>query len=118
MPIGDIAEALRQLEAARIADPLSLDVRRIQAHVFVEAGRYRTRSRIACGSSSTILRSPMWICGWPGLVSSGRFDEAEQSLSTPGRSLGVRGLPSRSQRPTGRSRGTGREISRRGSRTC
>ena len=26
MPIGDIAEAVRQLEAARIADPLSLDV--------------------------------------------------------------------------------------------
>ncbi len=45
MPIGDIAEAVRQLEAARIADPLSLDVRRTQAHVFIEAGRYERRDR-------------------------------------------------------------------------
>ena len=40
MPLGDTKEELKQLEAARVGDPLSLNVRRIEAHVLIEAGRY------------------------------------------------------------------------------
>jgi tetratricopeptide (TPR) repeat protein len=40
MPLGRLDDALRVLEAARRADPESLDVRRALAHVQVDAGQY------------------------------------------------------------------------------
>jgi tetratricopeptide (TPR) repeat protein len=40
LPLGETGEALRVMEAASRADPLSLDVRRITALVQVDAGRY------------------------------------------------------------------------------
>lgn len=81
MPVGDLSEALLQLEAARVADPLSLDVARTQAHVFVEAGQYDR----AIGNCLWIKRhdsSFPYVDLWFGraLYLSGRFDEARVVL--------------------------------------
>jgi tetratricopeptide (TPR) repeat protein len=81
MPLGDTGEALRQFEAARIADPLSLDVRRTQAHIFIEAGQYDK----AIENCRWILQHDpafpfvdVWLSR--ALYLSGRFDEAEKVL--------------------------------------
>ncbi len=85
MPIGDIDEALRQLDAARRADPLSLDVRRVQAHVFIDAGRYDD----AIENCRWIKRHDPafpYVDVWLGraLYLSGRYDEARQALERAG----------------------------------
>ena len=85
MPLGDTKEGLKQLEAARVADPLSLDVRRIEAHVLIEAGRY-----------NDAIEDCLWIAQhdpafpyadvWLGraLYFTSRFDEAEAALKRAG----------------------------------
>lgn len=93
MPLGDTEEALRQLAAARLADPLSLDVRRTQAHVFIEAGRYAD----AIENCRWIERHDPgfpYVDVWLGraLYFTGRFDEAREALERAGpRFWGYRG---------------------------
>jgi adenylate cyclase len=74
---GKLDEALRLLEAASTVEPLSLDVRRIQALVQVDAGRYEE----AIESARWVLeRDPAFPYAdlWLGraLVLAGRPDEA------------------------------------------
>jgi eukaryotic-like serine/threonine-protein kinase len=74
---GKLDEALRLLEAASTVEPLSLDVRRIQALVQVDAGRYEE----ALASARWVLeRDPAFPYAdlWLGraLVFTGRPDEA------------------------------------------
>jgi TolB-like protein len=85
MPLGDTAEALRQLDAARIADPLSLDVRRTQAHVFVEAGRHEDAIENCRWIRQHDPAFP-FVDVWLGraLYLSGRFDEAREALERAG----------------------------------
>ena len=85
MPIGDTAEALRQLEAARIADPLSLDVRRTQALNFVEAGRYEDAIENCLWIRQHDPAFP-FVDLWLGraLYLSGRFEEAREALVRAG----------------------------------
>jgi eukaryotic-like serine/threonine-protein kinase len=85
MPIGDTAEALRQLDAARIADPLSLDVRRTQAHIFVEAGRYEDAIKNCLWIRQHDPAFP-FVDVWLGraLYFSGRFEEAQEALERAG----------------------------------
>jgi TolB-like protein/Tfp pilus assembly protein PilF len=85
MPIGDTEEALRQLAAARIADPLSLDVRRTQAHIFVEAGRYEDAIENCLWIKRHDPAFP-YVDLWLGraLYFSGRFEEARQALERAG----------------------------------
>jgi serine/threonine protein kinase/tetratricopeptide (TPR) repeat protein len=85
MPIGDTAEALRQLDAARIADPLSLDVRRTQAHIFVEAGRYQDAIENCLWIRQHDPAFP-FVDVWLGraLYLSGRFEEAQEALERAG----------------------------------
>lgn len=85
MPIGDTAEGLRQLEAARVVDPLSLDVRRVQAHVFVEAGRYEDAIENCLWIRQHDPAFP-FVDVWLGraLYFSGRFDEAREALDRAG----------------------------------
>jgi serine/threonine-protein kinase len=85
MPIGDTAEALRQLDAARIADPLSLDVRRTQAHIFVEAGRYQDAIENCLWIRQHDPAFP-FVDVWLGraLYFSGRFEEAQAALERAG----------------------------------
>jgi serine/threonine-protein kinase len=85
MPVGDTDEALRQLAAARVADPLSLDVRRTEAHMFVEAGRYQD----AIDNCQWIKRHDPafpFVDVWLGraLYLSGRYDEARRALERAG----------------------------------
>jgi serine/threonine protein kinase/tetratricopeptide (TPR) repeat protein len=85
MPLGDTNEALRQLDAARVVDPLSLDVRRNLAHVLVEAGRYAE----AIDNCLWIRRHDPafpYVDVWLGraLYFSGRFDEARVALERAG----------------------------------
>jgi len=81
MPIGDIKEAVRQLEAARVADPLSLDVRRTQAHVFIEAGLYERAIENCLWIKQHDPAFP-YVDIWLGraLYFSGRFEEARRVL--------------------------------------
>lgn len=85
MPIGDTAEALRQLDAARVADPLSLDVRRTQAHIFVEAGRYQDAIENCLWIRQHDPAFP-FVDVWLGraLYLSGRFEEAQEALERAG----------------------------------
>jgi serine/threonine-protein kinase len=85
MPIGDTREAVRQLEAARIVDPLSLDVRRTEAHVFIEAGRY-TDAIENCRWIRQHDPAFPFVDVWLGraLYFSGRFDEAQEALERAG----------------------------------
>ena len=85
MPLGDTAEALRQLEAARIADPLSLDVRRTQALNFVEAGRYEDAIENCLWIRQHDPAFP-FVDLWLGraLYFSGRFEEAQEALERAG----------------------------------
>ena len=85
MPMGDLEEAMRQLDRARAVDPLSLDVRRTQAHVFIEAGRYDQ----AIENCRWIKRHDPafpYVDVWLGraLYLSGRYDEARQTLEGAG----------------------------------
>jgi tetratricopeptide (TPR) repeat protein len=85
MPLGDTDEALRQLDAARVVDPLSLDVRRNLAHMLVEAGRYAE----AIDHCLWIRRHDPafpYVDVWLGraLYFSGRFDEAREALERAG----------------------------------
>jgi TolB-like protein/Tfp pilus assembly protein PilF len=77
MPLGRLDDAVRVLEAARRADPESLDVRRALAHVQVEAGQYDA----AIASCRWVMeRNPKfpYIESWLGraLMLEGRTDEA------------------------------------------
>lgn len=85
MPVGDTSEALRQLDAARIVDPLSLDVRRTQAHIFVEAGRYADAIENCRWIRQHDPAFP-FVDVWLGraLYFSGRFDEARAALERAG----------------------------------
>jgi len=81
MPLGDLEEALTQLEAAREADPLSLDVRRVMALIQVDAGRYEE----AIQNCRWVLeRDPkfplinLWLAR--ALIFAGRPDEARAIL--------------------------------------
>ena len=114
MPTGDTREALRQLAAARIVDPLSLDVRRTEAHVFVEAGRYEDAIEncrwIKAARSGVSVRRCL---AWPGSLlfrKIRRGTRGARARRTP--VLGIRGVPSRRERPPRRSRSSGREESR------
>jgi serine/threonine-protein kinase len=81
MPLGATNEALRQLAAARVVDPLSLDVRRTQAHVFVEAGRYDEAIENCRWIKEIDPRFP-FVDLWLGraFYLSGRFAEAREVL--------------------------------------
>jgi tetratricopeptide (TPR) repeat protein len=85
MPLGDTHEALRQFEAARLVDPLSLDVRRTQAHVFVEAGRYDDAIENCRWIRQHDPAFP-FVDVWLGraLYFSGRFEEAREVLERAG----------------------------------
>lgn len=85
MPIGANDEALHQLAAARVVDPLSLDVRRIQALVFVEAGRYADAIENCRWIRQHDPAFP-YVDVWLGraLYFSGRFDEAREALERAG----------------------------------
>ena len=85
MPIGDTKEALRQLDAARIVDPLSLDVRRTQAHVFIEAGLYKDAIENCRWIKQHDPAFP-FVDVWLGraLYFSGQFDEAREALERAG----------------------------------
>ena len=85
MPLGDTKEGLKQLEAARIADPLSLDVRRIEAHVLIEAGRYDDAIESCLWVKQHDPAFP-YIDVWLGraLYFTSRFDEAEAALTRAG----------------------------------
>ena len=77
MPLGRLDDALRVLEAARLADPESLDVRRVLALVQVDAGQYDA----AIASCRWVMeRKPKFpfIESWLGraLMLEGRTDEA------------------------------------------
>jgi tetratricopeptide (TPR) repeat protein len=81
MPLGDTSEALRQLAVARAVDPLSLDVRRTQAHVFVEAGQYDNAIENCLWIKKHDPASPfvdLWLAR--ALYLSRRFDEARAVL--------------------------------------
>jgi TolB-like protein len=81
LPRGEMDEALRVITAARLTDPLSLDVRRVMALVQVDTGRY-----------GDAIESARWVLDrdrdfpfadlWLGraLVLSGRADEARPIL--------------------------------------
>jgi len=82
MPLGDTKEALRQFEAARMVDPLSLDVMRTQAHIFIESGQYDK----AIENCRWIMKHDPafpFVAIWLGraFYLSGRFDEAREALS-------------------------------------
>jgi serine/threonine-protein kinase len=81
MPINDTAEMLRQLDAARVVDPLSLDVIRIQAHVFVQARQY-DKAIENCHWVRQHDPAFPYVDIWLGraLYFSGRFDEAQAVL--------------------------------------
>jgi serine/threonine-protein kinase len=85
MPLGDTKEGLRQLEAARVVDPLSLDVRRIEAHVLIEAGRYDDAIESCLWVKQHDPAFP-YIDVWLGraLYFTSRFDEAETALKRAG----------------------------------
>jgi serine/threonine protein kinase len=85
LPIADLDESVRQLDAARIADPLSLDVRRIQALVFVDAGRYEEAIE-NCHWIRQYDPAFPYVDVWLGraLYFSGRFDEAREALERAG----------------------------------
>ncbi len=85
MPIGDTDEALRQFDAARIVDPLSLDVRRTQAHVFIEAGKYEDAIENCRWIKQHDPAFP-YVDVWLGraLYFSGKFDEAQEALERAG----------------------------------
>jgi eukaryotic-like serine/threonine-protein kinase len=85
MPLGDSKEGLKQLEAARVADPLSLDVRRIEAHVLIQAGRYNDAIETCRWIMQHDPAFP-YVDVWLGraLYFSGRFDEAEVTLTRAG----------------------------------
>jgi serine/threonine-protein kinase len=92
MPLDDTSESLRQLEAARVADPLSLDVMRTQAHVFIQAGLY-DQAIENCRWIRTIDPAFPFVDLWLGraLYLSGRFDEARTVLSERARESGYMG---------------------------
>jgi TolB-like protein len=93
MPIGDTREALRQLAAARVVDPLSLDVRRTEAHVFVEAGRYEDAIE-NCRWIKEYDPAFPFVDVWLGraLYFSGKFDESRKALERAGEQFwGYRG---------------------------
>jgi tetratricopeptide (TPR) repeat protein len=85
MPIDDTHEALRQLGAARVVDPLSLDVRRTEAHVFIQAGRYADAIENCRWIKQHDPAFP-YVDLWLGraLYFSGRFDEAREALERAG----------------------------------
>ena len=85
MPLGDTKEGLKQLEAARVADPLSLDVRRIEAHVLIEAGRYNDAIENCLWIGQHDPAFP-YVDVWLGraLYFTSRFDEAEAALQRAG----------------------------------
>ncbi len=85
MPVGATGEALRQVGAARIVDPLSLDVRRIQALVFVEAGMYADAIENCRWIQQHDPAFP-YVDIWLGraLYFSGRYDEAREVLERAG----------------------------------
>jgi tetratricopeptide (TPR) repeat protein len=79
MPLGRLQEALGVLEAARLRDPLSLDVARVKAHVLIELERYSD----AIGTAQWVLErdanipyARLWIGRAHAL--SGRYEEAEE----------------------------------------
>jgi tetratricopeptide (TPR) repeat protein len=77
-PMGRHQEALRVLEEARTADPLSLDVRRVMALVQVDAGLYEdaiTSARWVLERDPDFPYADLWL--GRALVLSGRADEAQ-----------------------------------------
>ena len=90
MPLDDTNESLRQFAAARAVDPLSLDVRRTQAHVFIQAGRYDEAIENCLWIKRHDPAFPfvdMWHAR--ALYLSRRFNEAEEVLMRAG--LGTSG---------------------------
>ena len=85
MPLGDTKEELKQLEAARVADPLSLDVRRIEAHVLIDAGRYHDAIENCLWIRQHDPAFP-YVDVWLGraLYFTSKFDEAEAALQRAG----------------------------------
>jgi tetratricopeptide (TPR) repeat protein len=79
MPLGRLQQALEVLEAAWLRDPLSLDVARVKAHVFVELERYAEAIRTAkwvLERDATIPFTELWIGRSHAL--SGKYKEAEE----------------------------------------
>jgi serine/threonine-protein kinase len=85
MPLGDTQEELKQLEAARVADPLSLDVRRIEAHVLIDAGRYNDAIENCLWIRQHDPAFP-YVDVWLGraLYFTSKFDDAEAALQRAG----------------------------------
>ena len=85
MPLGDTREELKQLEAARVADPLSLDVRRIEAHALIDAGRYNDAIENCLWIKQHDPAFP-YVDVWLGraLYFTGKFNEAEAALQRAG----------------------------------
>ncbi len=85
MPLGDTEAGMKQLGAAREADPLSLDVRRIEAHVLIEAGHYNEAIENCRWIRQHDPAFP-YVDVWLGraLYFSGRFDEAKVVLQRAG----------------------------------
>ena len=113
MPLGDTKEGLKQLEAARLVDPLSLDVRRIEAHVLIEAGRYNDAIDNCLWIRQDDPAFPyvdVWLAR--ALYFTRRFDEAEVRSARGATVLRISGLHARRQRPSRGGVGAGRKTSR------
>ena len=86
-PEGKLDEAIRYLETALVADPLSLDVRRVLAHVQISAGRY---DRAIQNCDRVLAQDPgfPFVALWRAraLLHSGRVTEAMKWFEGPGRS--------------------------------
>ena len=110
LPEGKLDEAMRLLETATRADPLSLDVRRVLVHVQINAGLYdraieQLRS-CACGRSHVPLRRGV-ACPRPAAQRTGHGGYCRDG-ATGCRCRGVSRLRVRGQRPPGRGRGARR----------
>lgn len=77
LPEGKLDEALRQLESALLMDPLSLDLRRVLAHVQISAGLY-DRAIENCDRVLAVDPAFPFVAGWRvrALLQKGRTAEA------------------------------------------
>jgi TolB-like protein/Tfp pilus assembly protein PilF len=85
LPEGKLNEAMQLLETALLADPLSLDVRRILAHVQTNAGLY-DRAIENCDRVLAVDPGFPFVKGWRvrALLHKGRVREAIAWMETQG----------------------------------
>jgi TolB-like protein/DNA-binding winged helix-turn-helix (wHTH) protein len=84
-PEGKLSEAVQLLDAALRVDPLSLDVRRLLAHVQINAGLY-DRAIDNCDRVLAVDPAFPFVAGWRvrALLHKGRVTEAIAWLETQG----------------------------------